>query len=216
MARNPLRETLNHLRQILPSSREDALSDGQLLTRFVATRDEAAFAALVQRHGPMVLGICRQVLRRAQDAEDAFQASFLVLARKAASIANRQTVASWLYRVSYRIALEARAINDRRRAREKQVEDVPHPQTMPAEIQDWRPSLDHELNRLPEKYRTTVLLCDLEGAVAGGGGFAEQLGEALPQLADAQALQGGDLIHHVQFHRVLLGRDGATVNPCGQ
>jgi RNA polymerase sigma factor (sigma-70 family) len=163
MAINPLRETLNYLRQILPSSREGALSDSQLLTRFIATRDEAAFAALVQRHGPMVLGICRRVLRHAQDAEDAFQASFLVLARKAASITHRQTVASWLYRVSYRIALEARAINDRRRAREKQVEHMPHPQTMPAEIQDWRPWLDQELNRLPEKYRATVLLCDLEG-----------------------------------------------------
>ncbi|HEY7425733.1 MAG TPA: sigma-70 family RNA polymerase sigma factor [Gemmataceae bacterium] len=163
MTTNPLRTALNHLRQALRPSGEDALSDGQLLTRFVATRDEAAFAALVRRHGPMVLGVCRRVLRHAQDAEDACQASFLVLARKAASVAHRQAVASWLYRVSYRIALEARAINERRKAREKQVEDMPHPQVLPAEVQDWRPWLDHELNRLPEKYRTAIILCDLEG-----------------------------------------------------
>src|SRR5215471_16061731 len=108
MTTNSLRNALNHLRQVLRPSGEDALSDGQLLTRFIATRDEAAFAMLVQRHGPMVLGICQRVLCHAQDAEDAFQASFLVLARKAAAIMNQQAVASWLYRVSYRIALEAR------------------------------------------------------------------------------------------------------------
>lgn len=163
MTTNSLRKALNHLRQVLRPSGEGVLSDGQLLTRFIATRDEAAFATLVQRHGPMVLGICRRVLRHTQDAEDAFQASFLVLARKAAAIVNHQVVASWLYRVSYRIALEARAINDRRRAREKQVEDMPHPQVMPAEVSDWRPWLDYELNRLPEKYRAAVILCDVEG-----------------------------------------------------
>src|SRR5437763_13025202 len=79
-----------------------ALSDGQLLERFAAARDDAAFEALLWRHGPMVLGVCRRVLRHAQDAEDAFQAAFLVLARRAGAIAKREAVGSWLYKVAYR------------------------------------------------------------------------------------------------------------------
>jgi RNA polymerase sigma factor (sigma-70 family) len=111
----------------------------------------------------MVFGVCRRVLGHVQDAEDAFQAAFLVLARKAGSVVNRQAVGSWLYRVSYRIALEAKTINARRRAREKQVEDMPQPEVMAAESQDWRPWLDRELNLLPENYRAVIVACDLEG-----------------------------------------------------
>jgi RNA polymerase sigma-70 factor (ECF subfamily) len=95
------------------------LSDGQLLSWFIERRDEAAFAALVRRHGPMVLGVCRRVLRHHEDAEDAFQATFLVLARKAASLRSRELVANWLYGAAYRTAQEARARITRRRAREK-------------------------------------------------------------------------------------------------
>src|SRR5947208_15704218 len=84
-----------------------AQTDGQLLTHFVATRDEASFAALVRRHGPMVLGVCRRVLHDAHDAEDAFQATFLVLARKAGSVVKRESVGCWLYGVAHRTALEA-------------------------------------------------------------------------------------------------------------
>ncbi len=144
--------------------REDAsLSDGQLLTRFVAARDEASFAALLRRHGPMVLGVCRRVLRHAHDAEDAFQATFLVLARKAHSVVRRESVGCWLYGVAYRTALDAGTRIARRHAREKQVQDMPHPMVTPAEVLDWRPLLDHELNRLPEHYRSAIVLCDLEG-----------------------------------------------------
>jgi RNA polymerase sigma factor (sigma-70 family) len=163
MTVNGLRKALDHLHGVLRPAGENALTDGQLLARFLATRDEAAFAALVRRHGPMVLGVCRRVLRHAQDAEDAFQAAFLVLARKASSVTHSPALAGWLYRVSYRIALEAKAINDRRRSREKQVDDLPHPAVAPADPHDWRPWLDRELDRLPEKYRTPVILCDLEG-----------------------------------------------------
>jgi RNA polymerase sigma factor (sigma-70 family) len=135
-------------------------ADGELLARFVAARDEASFAVLVRRHGPMVLGVCRRVLGHLQDAEDAFQATFLVLARKAARV-RPEALGTFLYAVAYRTALEARGVIARRRAREKQVEDMPHPQVPPAEPQDWRQVLDRELGRLPEKYRRLVVLCDL-------------------------------------------------------
>jgi RNA polymerase sigma factor (sigma-70 family) len=160
MATNHLRTALDHLRLALAPA--GALTDAQLLARFLAVRDEAAFAALVRRHGPMVLGVCRRVLGHAQDAEDAFQAAFLVLARKAGSVLDREAVGSWLYMVAYRAAQRVRAGRARRRARERQVDDMPHPQVQPPEAQDWRPLLDVELSRLPEKYRAPVVLCDLE------------------------------------------------------
>jgi RNA polymerase sigma factor (sigma-70 family) len=140
------------------------LTDGQLLGRFVARRDEAAFAALVRQHGPMVYGVCRRILRHAQDAEDAFQAAFLVLARKAASLTDREAVAGWLYGAAYRAALEARSAGARRRARERQVEEMPHPEVWPDEGgRELLALLDRELTRLPEKYRLPVVLCELEG-----------------------------------------------------
>jgi RNA polymerase sigma factor (sigma-70 family) len=140
------------------------LADGELLGRFLADRDEAAFAALVRRHGPMVLGVCRRVLGHAQDAEDAFQATFLVLLRRAASIRKRESVGNWLYGVAYRTALEARAAAARRHAAERQVRTMPEPTVEPAELpDDLRPVLDAELTQLPDRYRAAIVLCDLEG-----------------------------------------------------
>jgi RNA polymerase sigma factor (sigma-70 family) len=153
-----LGRALDHLRLA-----DGGLADGQLLTRFIDGHDEAAFAALVRRHGPMVLGVCKRVLGHDQDAEDAFQATFLVLARKAAAVIKREAVASFLYGVAYRTALGARARLLRRRATERQVRDMPQPEVPPPQAQDWRPVLDRELSRLPEKYRAAVVLCDLEG-----------------------------------------------------
>jgi RNA polymerase sigma factor (sigma-70 family) len=106
-------------------------SDGRLLERFALGRDEAAFAALVRRHGPMVLGVCRRVLRQEQDAEDAFQATFLVLARKAAALDRRGSVAAWLYTVAYRLALRARAAAARRRSHEREAAAMTRPQPAP-------------------------------------------------------------------------------------
>ncbi len=153
------------LRQVLENLQQagSGLTDGQLLGRFIATRDETSFVALVRRHGPMVLGVCRRVLHNSHDAEDAFQATFLVLARRAASVVKRESVGSWLYGTAYRTAMEARAMNARRRTRERPVENLPHPIVVPAEAQDWRPLLDRELSLLPEKYRAAIVLCDLEG-----------------------------------------------------
>src|SRR5262245_608769 len=118
MAMDPRGEVLRHLRRAVLLARDGSPSDSQLLESFVARHDEAAFAALVRRHGPMVLGVCRRVLRHEQDAEDAFQAAFLVLARKAAAVARRDLLASWLYGVAHRTALAARAKVVRRRAKE--------------------------------------------------------------------------------------------------
>ncbi len=143
----------------------EALTDGALLERFVSLRDEAAFAGLVRRHGPMVLGVCRRLLRDPYDADDAFQATFLVAVRKAASVRPRELFGNWLYGVAYRTAREARARRARRRAREKQADDMPHPPQAEPEA-DWgelRRLLDQELSRLPEKYRVPVILCELEG-----------------------------------------------------
>jgi RNA polymerase sigma factor (sigma-70 family) len=158
---NQLNKVLDHLHRTLSPTGGD-LTDGQLLARFIASRDEWAFAALVRRHGPMVLGVCRRMLRHVQDAEDCFQATFLVLARKASAVP-REAVGSWLYSVAYRTSLRARAVNARRRSREKQVEDMPHPEFIADEAKDWRPWLDHELNLLPETYREVIVACDLEG-----------------------------------------------------
>jgi RNA polymerase sigma factor (sigma-70 family) len=138
-------------------------TDAQLLARFVASRDEAAFASLVRRHGPMVLGVCRRVLGHFHDAEDAFQATFLVLARKAASVFRRDSVSCYLHGVAYHTALRARTAISRRRKRERQVDNMPHPEVAPPEAQDWLPHLDRELSRLPKNYRSAIVLCHLEG-----------------------------------------------------
>src|SRR5947199_6609206 len=110
---------LGYVRRLTAPRQDDDLPDHQLLERFARGRDEAAFAGLVRRHGPMVLSVCRSVLRHEQDAEDAFQATFLVLARKAASIRQQGSVAGWLYEVAYRVAIKAQAGSARRRAREQ-------------------------------------------------------------------------------------------------
>ena len=119
MATSLMNGVRRHLRRAALPRDGGSLSDGQLLERFLAARDEAAFAALMRRHGAMVLGVCRRVLRHAQDAEDAFQAAFIVFVRKAPTITRRESVGSWLYGVAYRAALEAQAAR-RRRSREWQ------------------------------------------------------------------------------------------------
>jgi RNA polymerase sigma factor (sigma-70 family) len=155
---------VRQLRQAILRSDCAALTDGQLLERYLLHRDEDAFEALVRRHEPMVLGVCRRILGHEQDAEDAFQAVFLVLLRKAESIEPREMVANWLHGVACHTARKGRALADRRRCRERQVIAMPErPTSTPAAWDDLRPVLDRELCRLPEKYRAPVILCDLEG-----------------------------------------------------
>ena len=139
------------------------VSDGRLVERFAAHREEAAFEALVRRHGSMVWGICRRLLRDHHDAEDAFQATFLVLARKSQSIAQRELVANWLYGVAYQTALKARSTRAKRRMREGQVTEMPEPEAVSLnQPDDLTESLDRELSRLPDKYRIPIVLCELQ------------------------------------------------------
>jgi RNA polymerase sigma factor (sigma-70 family) len=139
------------------------VSDRDLLARFVSSRDEEAFTEIVRRHGPMVLAVCRRVTRRPHDAEDAFQATFLVLARRAAHVGRPELLANWLYGVAYRTALETRTI--RRRIEERVVPSAPEPTAppQPDDVADLRCIIDEELAKLPEKHRTAIVLCDLEG-----------------------------------------------------
>lgn len=147
-----------------PAFRE-APTDAELLSAFIGRRDMESFTLLTRRHGPMVFGVCRRVLRHQQDAEDAFQATFLVLARRAESIEPRERVANWLYGVAYRTALKASLLARKRRSREQQAMNFPEPAAAEAEplSHDLRTLLDRELASLPDKYRLPIVLCDLEG-----------------------------------------------------
>jgi RNA polymerase sigma factor (sigma-70 family) len=138
------------------------LTDAQLLDRFASGRDESAFELLVARHGPMVLSLCRRLLRNMHDADDAFQATFLILVRKAGAIRERNLLSQWLYGVAFRTALRARAANARRQAHERRDADPAAAVVEPAG-QELRWLLHEELNRLPAKYRVPVVLCYLEG-----------------------------------------------------
>jgi RNA polymerase sigma factor (sigma-70 family) len=163
MSANALNRIVKHLRRAALDQDGSGRTDGQLLERFIAERDETAVEILLRRHGPMVLGVCRRVLRDSHDAEDAFQATFLVLVRKAGTIKPREMVGNWLYGVAHQTALRARIAGAKRRARERQVTDMPEPNTARAESGDLLPLLDQELSRLPAKYRSAIVLCDLEG-----------------------------------------------------
>jgi RNA polymerase sigma factor (sigma-70 family) len=139
------------------------LSDGQLLESFVSRRDEAAFEALVRRHGPMVLGVCHRLLGNPHDAEDAFQATFLVLVRKAGSLWVRDSLGPWLYRVAYRTAVRARFVSGRRKATEREAAAMASDRYGDEERSVLEPALYEELDRLPDRYRIPIVLCDLEG-----------------------------------------------------
>ncbi|HLJ96096.1 MAG TPA: RNA polymerase sigma factor [Gemmataceae bacterium] len=160
----PLSDVLRHIRRIALTAETADLEDGPLLQRFLEHGEEAAFEALLRRHGPMVLGVCRRLLRDPHDIEDAFQATFLVLLRKAAGLGKRELVANWLYGVAHRTALKARALAARRNVRTRPLTDVPAEEAeSEIEWNDLRPVLDEEIQRLPNQYRVPVVLCYLEG-----------------------------------------------------
>src|SRR5262245_19153885 len=161
-----LSTSLRHLGRILLAGDLDDLSDAELVGRFVERRDEAAFTALVRRHGMVVLGVCRRVLRHQQDAEDAFQATFLVLARDAASLRRAAAVGNWLDGVAYNVARKARSIRERRAIKEREAA-ARQPSATRADGDDLREVLDRELHALPDRYRAPIVLCDLMGLTTG-------------------------------------------------
>jgi RNA polymerase sigma factor (sigma-70 family) len=175
------------------------LSDGQLLDRFVERRDAPAFEAIVERYAPLVWGVCRRVLLDHHDAQDAFQATFLVLARKAASVMPREKLGNWLYGVAFQTAMKARATRAKRRVRERPACEMTEPEAVPDEPKDELLSrLDREVTRLPEKYRMPIILCELEGKTHRQA--AEQLGWPVgtvsSRLSRARALLASRLSRH--------------------
>src|SRR5262245_897523 len=203
MKNRPLGRALSLLRQVAAPADGSRL-DEELLDRFVPSHDGSASARLVERHGALVLGVCRRVRRHHQDAEDAFQATFLVLARKARHIRRRDALAGWLYKVAYHLSVKLRASAERRRQSERRPPPAP---PKPADDQitwgDLRLVLDEELDRLPEKYRAPLLLCCLAGRTRDEA--AEQLGWTLGTLK--MRLERGR-----QLLRTRLARRGLTVS----
>jgi RNA polymerase sigma factor (sigma-70 family) len=192
MAMNQVTEALQQLRSAVLQRDGAALTDAQLLECFLVHGDEAAVAALVRRHGPMVWGVCRRVLGSHHDAEDAFQATFLVLVRKAASIKPREKLVNWLYGVACQTARKARATLVRRRQREMTLPELPEPAVPEADPwRELRPVLDRELGRLPGKYRAALLLCDVEGLTR-------------KEAAQRLGLPAGTLSGHLTRGRTLL------------
>jgi RNA polymerase sigma factor (sigma-70 family) len=189
MATGHVHPLLCHLRRLAASQTNSSTTDAELLERFVSRRDEVAFTGLLSRHGPMIWSVCRRILADVHRAEDAFQATFLVLVRKAGAVGRREHVASWLYGVALRVALDSRAQAARRSQRERAMPEVPtmeHAEATPR--CDLRVLLDEEVHRLPTQYRTPILLCYYQGKTnaeaAAELGWAE--GTVFSRLARAR------------------------------
>jgi RNA polymerase sigma factor (sigma-70 family) len=175
MARGYLGSVVHFLRRVSGAAEHHVLTDRELLHRFSRQADADAFSELVRRHGPMVLAVCRRVLNDSADVEDAFQATFVVLSRRAATVGWQDSIANWLYGVAYRVAGRARGAAAIRRRHESQVPDMHRSESLTeVERQELRSLLDDELNRLPEKYRAPLVLCYLEGKTNDEA--AQQLG----------------------------------------
>jgi RNA polymerase sigma factor (sigma-70 family) len=162
MAGSPAESVLHHLHHLLESGGSPP-DDRRLLQRFVTQRDQEAFAELVTRHGPLVFGLCRRVLRDLHDAEDVFQATFLVLARKAATIRKPESLSCYLHGIAYRLALKARAEADKRRRHERRASGTGETEDTDLSWREVRASIDEELQRLPQTMRLPLVLCYLEG-----------------------------------------------------
>jgi RNA polymerase sigma factor (sigma-70 family) len=180
--------------RFLAETSADAIADGQLLEAFCVRSDEAAFETLVRRHGPMVLGTCRRILPMPHDADDAFQATFLVLVRKAHTLGRRDLIGPWLHVVACRTARKLRANLARRHRRERPLTDLDYPVTIDREPNsDLRAVLDEALDHLPQKYREAMILCELEG-------------HSRQEAAEALGLPQGTLSSRLARGRQLLAR----------
>jgi C-terminal peptidase prc len=202
MAQGQLRSVVRYLRD-LAGTPDLEPTDRHLLERFAAARDEDAFATLVRRHGPLVWGVCQRVLGHRHDAEDAFQATFFVLARKAAAIRWRDSVSSWLHEVAYRLSNETRVKSARRRFHESTAAQAAPQSAPPGRDEDVFALLDEELHRLPAKFRTPLLQCYLQGRTSDQA--ARELGWSLRTL-QRRLTQGRELL------RSRLTRRGVTLS----
>jgi RNA polymerase sigma factor (sigma-70 family) len=195
---------LHHLDGLIGACQSSEQSDRQLLECFAANLDDTAFATLVRRHGAMVLSTCRRILGHQQDAEDAFQATFLVLARKAGSVRWQDTVGHWLHQAAYRISLRTKSSTHRRRTHEQEAGRMVKPEPLPkAGCCALASILDEELQQLPEKYRAPLVLCYLEGQAQA---------EAAKRLGYSEATLNRRLSEGREQLRVRLQRRGITLS----
>ena len=164
MPKAPFGDLLQFLRRMYPADYTGDRTDGELLNRFVTEREEEAFTVLVHRHARMVLGVCQRILGDQHLAEDSFQATFIVLARRAASVGWHRSVGTWLYAVAQRVALKAKAKASAVRNRERESGNMPRAERLDEQTwQELRSIIDEEIGRLPEKYQAPLVLCYLEG-----------------------------------------------------
>ena len=204
MPTGQLHPVIRYIRKLAGAGQGGESTDGQLLGRFVKNRDERAFAAIVERHGPMVLSVCRRLLHGANDVDDVFQAVFLVLVRKAGSIGKPELLANWLYGVTCRTAVKARGEAFRRQARLKEMVDMPATEAISDPgWQELRPLLDEELKCLPDKYRAPLVLCYLQGRTYT---------EAARILSWAEGTVSGRLARGRDLLRARLTRRGLTLS----
>ncbi len=181
MTSSPAASLLRQIQRLVTARTLAHLSDQELLRRFTEERDDASFSTIVSRHGLMVWQVCQRVLHNGHEAEDAFQATFLVLAQKAGSSHWHESVGNWLYQVAFRISRQAKASALRRHAHESRVEAKP--QVDPAAeitLREAQMALDEELVQLPERCRVPLVLCYLEGATRDEA--ARRLGWSLGTL----------------------------------
>ncbi|HEV3448193.1 MAG TPA: sigma-70 family RNA polymerase sigma factor, partial [Gemmataceae bacterium] len=204
MADRHLQTLVRHIRHLAGDLSDAEPSDQVLLNRFLTQRDEAAFAVLVERHGPMVRGVCRRLLGKSPEVDDAFQATFLILICKARSIRKAESLASWLHGVAHRVALGIRTGLGRRRALERQsTRPTPHDPGLEAAWRELCTLLDEEVQRLAQRYRVPLVLCYLEGQTRDQA--ARQLGWSLRTL-DRRLTRGRELL------RLRLLRKGFTLS----
>lgn len=199
MPQNPLSLLLNNLWSLGPTQAGNGRSDRELLAQFATQQDEGAFALVVRRHGPMVLRVCRRVLHHEQDAEDAFQATFLVLARKARSVNWQLSAANWLHKTAYHVALRVKAAAARRRVHESQRQERVNEDPLDdLTARELLGVLDQELTGLPERYRAPLILCHMEGISRDEA--ARQLGCPLGTLK-SRLERGRELLRHRLIRR---------------
>jgi RNA polymerase sigma factor (sigma-70 family) len=204
MATGQIHPVIRYIRKLAGAGPAGEATDAQLLARFIKNRDESAFAMIVERHGPMVLNICRRMLNDAHEVDDVFQAVFLVLVRKAGSVGKPELLANWLYGVACRTAAKARGQAYRRQAYVKEMVDMPATDTTSDHAwQELRPVLDEELKTLPDKYRAPLVLCYLQG---------KTYTEAARILGWAEGTVSGRLARGRELLRAKLTRRGLTLS----